>query len=103
MTDRTGHWPEVPQPPKINKRQPRELDLRYWPNIQKPDRYVAGQYPILIKGTEGHYVQRQTLNLAGLISRQPGIHEGVSKWIRAFEEETVRKMLAQGDIKAVWA
>lgn len=66
-------------------------------------RYTDGQYPILIKGTEGHYVPWQTLDLAGLVGRLPDIHEDANKWIRAFEEETVGKMLALGDIKAIWA
>ena len=79
----------------------KSYDLRYRPNIHPPDRYTdPGQYPILIKGTQGHYVPWQTLGLAGLIARLP---EGASKWIRAFEEETVGKLLAVGDIKAVWA
>ncbi len=40
-------------------------------------------------------------DLAGLVVRLPDIQEGASKWIRALEEETVGKLLASGDIKAV--
>lgn len=79
----------------------RLYDLRYRPAIHPPNRY--GQCPILIRGSQGHYTPWQTLDLAGLISRLPDIHEGAGKWIKAFEEETVGKMLALGDIKAVWA
>lgn len=79
-------------------------DLRYRPNIHPPDRYTdPGQFPILIKGTQTHYIPWQTTDLAGLISKLPEVHEGAGKWIRAFEEETVGKLLALGDIKAVWA
>ena len=38
-----------------------------------------------------------------MVARLPDIHEGAIKWIRAFEEETVGKPLAVGDVKAVWA
>lgn len=37
----------------------------------------------------------QMFDFAGLVSRPPDIHEGTSKWVKAFEEETV----ALGDIK----
>jgi len=57
----------------------------------------------LIRGPQGPDTPWQTLDLAGLISRLPDIHEGAGKWIKAFEEETVSKMLALGDIKAVCA
>ena len=43
----------------------------------------------------------QTFDVAGLVARLPDIHEGAIKWIRDFEE-TVAKLLAVGDIKAVW-
>lgn len=102
----TDQWPEVSQPEKTkttdNPRE-REYDLRYRPAIHKPDRYQAGQFPILVKGASAHYIPWQTLDLTGLVARLPDIHEGASKWIRAFEEETVGKMLALGDIKAIWA
>ncbi|KAL7380490.1 hypothetical protein ABVT39_018820 [Epinephelus coioides] len=55
------------------------------------------------KGAQGHYIPWQTLDLTGLVSRLPDIHDGASRWIRAFEEATIGKLLALGDVKAVWA
>lgn len=95
---------EVVHPDKKEQEVGKTYDLRYRPNIQFPDRYTdPGRYPILIKGTQGHYIRWQTLDLAGLVARLPNVHVGASKWIRAFEEQTIRKLLALGDIKAVWA
>lgn len=34
-------------------------------------------------------------------ARLPNMHEGAGKWIRAFEEQTMGKMLAVGDLKAL--
>ncbi|KAL0150420.1 hypothetical protein M9458_054237, partial [Cirrhinus mrigala] len=45
----------------------------------------------------------QRVDLEGLVTRLPDIHEGAGKWIRLFEEETVGKLLAVGDIKALLA
>ena len=53
-------------------------------------------------GIQGHNVPWLTLDVAELVARLPDIHEGASKWIRAFEDETMGKLLAMGDIKAVW-
>lgn len=66
-------------------------------------RPLAKQLPILIKGTQGQYVPWATQDLEGLVSRLPDIHEGAGKWIRVFEEETMGKLLAVGDIKALLA
>lgn len=38
-----------------------------------------------------------------MVTRLPDIHEGAGKWIRVFEEETMGKLLAVGDIKALLA
>ncbi|KAE8289574.1 hypothetical protein D5F01_LYC11278 [Larimichthys crocea] len=79
-------------------------DLRLRPAIRPPERYTdPGQYTNSIKGKQSRYIPWQTLDFAGLISRLPGMHEGASKWIKVFEEETMDKILAIGDIKAVWA
>ena len=59
--------------------------------------------PILIKGTHGQYIPWQTHDLTSLVSKLPDIHGGAPKWIRAFEEATTGKLLALGDMKAVWA
>lgn len=75
-------------------------DLRNRGNIQQPDRCNPNQYPILIKGTEGHYVMWQTLNHAELVAKLPGVHEGTGKWIRVFEEARLGKVLSLGNIKA---
>ena len=78
--------------------------LRERKALRKPARYPDnGQYPILIKGKGAQCIPWQTTDLEGLIARLPDIHEGANKWIRAFEEETTGKMLAVGDMKALWA
>ncbi|KAM4583817.1 uncharacterized protein PAE49_003635 [Odontesthes bonariensis] len=59
--------------------------------------------PSLIEMTQGQYVPWQTLDLGGLVARLPDIHRGASRWIRAFEQESVDKLLSVGHIKAVWA
>ncbi|KAJ8356711.1 hypothetical protein SKAU_G00195050 [Synaphobranchus kaupii] len=41
--------------------------------------------------------------MLGLVERLPDIHEGAGKWIRAIEEETMGKLLAVGDLKALLA
>ncbi len=41
--------------------------------------------------------------LKGLVTRLPDIHEGAGKWIKVFGEETMGKLLAVGDIKALLA
>ena len=93
--------PQQTQPEDGSTSKVKGYDLRYRPNIYPLDRYTdPGQYP---KGTQGHYVPWQTLDLAGLVARFPDVHEGAIKWIRAFEEETVGMLLAVGDIKALWA
>ena len=94
---------EEGEPKPKHKTVKADFGLRNRPNLRKPDWYVAGMNPILIKGEEGHYVPWQMLDLAGLVSRLPDVHEGANKWIRAFEEATVGKMLALGDIKSIWA
>lgn len=53
--------------------------------------------PILVKGTQGHYIPWQTLDLTGLVSGLPDTHIGTLTWIRAFEEATVGRSL--GDVK----
>ncbi len=59
--------------------------------------------PILIKQGYGQYIPWAGQDLDTLVSRLPDIHEGAGKWIRTFEEETVGKLLALGDIKALLA
>ncbi len=66
-------------------------------------RAMAAQLPILIKGTQGQYVPWATQDLNGLVTHLPDIHEGAGKWIKVFEEETMCKLLAVGDIKALLA
>ncbi len=66
-------------------------------------RQLAAQLPILIKGAQGQYVPWASQNLEGLVTRLPDIHEGAGKWIKVFEEETMGKLLAVGDIKALLA
>lgn len=62
-----------------------------------------GEFPILVRGEQAHYVPWGSQDLEGLISRLPNINSGASKWIRMFEEYTVGKLLAVGDLKALLA
>ena len=70
-----------------------------------PVRYTdPSHFPILIKGTQGQCIPCQTSDSDGLISRLPDIHDPcwqVEK--KAYEKETVGKILVLGDIKALWA
>lgn len=66
-------------------------------------RPLATQLPVLIKGNKGQYVPWATQDLEGLTTRLPDIHEGAGKWIKAFEEETMGKIIAVGDMKALMA
>ncbi|KAL0148070.1 hypothetical protein M9458_056610, partial [Cirrhinus mrigala] len=66
-------------------------------------RPMGAQLPILIKGAQGQYVPWASQDLEGLVTHIPDIHEGTGKWIRVFEEETMGKLLAVGDIKALLA
>ena len=66
-------------------------------------RPLAAQLPILIKGEQGQYVPWASQDLEGLVTRLPDIHEGAGKFIKVFEEETMGKLLAVGDVKALLA
>ncbi len=66
-------------------------------------RPLAAQLPILIKGAQGQYVPWASQDLEGLVTHLPDIHKGAGKWIKVFEEETVGKLFAVGDIKALLA
>lgn len=82
----------------------KQHDLRDREKIKKPIRFPDGAMcPILVKGTNINYVPWQMLDLNGLLARLPNIHEGATRWIRAFEEQTTGLMLAMGDIKAILA
>lgn len=71
---------------------------------RKQDTIVPNkQCPILIKGNQGHYIPWATQDLEGLVARLPDLHEGAGKWIRTFEEFTMGKLLAVGDIRALLA
>ncbi|XP_048045690.1 uncharacterized protein LOC125267784 [Megalobrama amblycephala] len=61
------------------------------------------QCPILIRGRQGQYVPWARQDLEGLVARLPDIHEGAGKWIRLLEKETMGKILAIGDVKALLA
>ncbi len=66
-------------------------------------RPLAAQLPILIKGAQGQYIPWALQDLEGLVTRLPDIHEGAGKWIKVFEEQTMCKLLAVVDIKALLA
>ena len=81
------------------------FDNRKWEKGREKEtlRPLAAQLPILIKGEQGQDVPWASQDLEGLATRLPDIHEGAGKWIRVFEEETMGKLLAVGDIKALLA
>ncbi|KAI2645824.1 Soluble guanylate cyclase gcy-37 [Labeo rohita] len=75
-----------------------------------------GQFPILkgVVGVTGEMQMEGDVelrdeermgpdDLEGLVTRLPDVHEEAGKWIRVFEEETMGKLLAVGDIKALLA
>ena len=64
---------------------------------------LPGNYPILVKGQQVQYQPWGSQDLEGVISKLPNIHNGVSKWARTFEELTVGKLMAVGDLKALLA
>ncbi|XP_016522422.1 uncharacterized protein LOC107834927 isoform X2 [Poecilia formosa] len=89
---------------KQQKVQNQKYNLRSRPDIRKPDRYdPSKQLPIILKGDIAQYLPFASMDLVGLVSRLPDIHNGAGRWIRALEEETVGKILALGDIKAIFA
>lgn len=45
----------------------------------------------------------QTQDLEGLVSGLPDLHEGAQKWILDFDEKTLGRLLALGDVKALLA
>jgi len=78
-------------------------ELQEGPKRSQRVRSQLGQYPILVKGKQVHYVPWGSQDLEGLASRLPNIHSGASKWIRMFEEAMTGKLLAVGDLKALLA
>ncbi|XP_059909428.1 uncharacterized protein LOC132459063 [Gadus macrocephalus] len=84
---------------------PLELDekLRKSQRGKKAPDTVPGIFPILVKGQQVHYQPWGSQDLEGVISKLPNIHNGASKWIRTFEELTVGKLMAVGDLKALLA
>ena len=70
---------------------------------KKANKTPAGVHPIQIKGVQAYYTPWASQDLEGLVLRLPNINEGASKWIRTFEEHTVGKLLAVGDLKALLA
>lgn len=75
----------------------KEYDFINRSTLKPPNRFTcSGRYLILVKGTQGHYILWQTQD------RLLDNDEGASKWIKVFEEETVGKILALGDLKEFW-
>jgi hypothetical protein len=68
---------------------------------EKEPGFYTKQFPILIKGTQGHYTPWATQDLERLVALLLDLHEGAGKWIRNFEDHTVGKLLAVGDIRAL--
>lgn len=68
--------------------------------LKKTDKYGV-QCPLLIKGNQGQYVPWGSQDLEGLVTRLLNLHDGAGKWIRIFEEQTMGKLLAVGDMKAL--
>ncbi len=76
-------------------------------DIEPPEDQVQVNLTRRQRGREEHRSTRASSeaeagqDLDTLVSRLPDIHEGAGKWIKTFEEETVGKLLALGDIKAL--
>ena len=58
---------------------------------------------LMNKAQTHNYIPFKNSDVTTLIVDLPEIHEGASKWIRAFEEATADRGLALGCMKAVWA
>ncbi|XP_046881787.1 uncharacterized protein LOC124471344 [Hypomesus transpacificus] len=67
--------------------------------IKEPPSYH--QAPILVRVTQLNYVPWTTMDMTGLIARLPNPYEGASRWIKAFEQETLGHNIAIGDIKMI--
>ena len=70
---------------------------------EKAPETSPGNYPILVEGQQVHFQPWGSQDLEGVISRLPNIINGASKWIRTYEELTVGKLIALGDLKALLA
>ncbi|XP_048842887.1 uncharacterized protein LOC125715428 [Brienomyrus brachyistius] len=70
--------------------------------VRPPTRYTP-MLPLMVKGAQTQYVPWAGQDLEGLLLRLPVLAEGAGKWIKAIEEETMGRLLAIGDIKAVMA
>ena len=57
--------------------------------------------PILVKGAQATYIPWANQDLETLINNLPNLLNGASKFIKLFEQHTVGKLLALGDIKAL--
>ena len=58
--------------------------------------------PLITKAQgQTQYVPWSFMDMVGLASRLPDLHEGANKWITALEESTAGVKLALGDIKAL--
>lgn len=63
---------------------------------------VTTQCPIVTMAQgQIQYVPWSFMDMVGLASRRPDLHEGANKWITALEESTAGMQLALGDIKAL--
>ncbi|XP_048867288.1 uncharacterized protein LOC125740343 [Brienomyrus brachyistius] len=71
--------------------------------VRAPTRYTPITLPLMVKGAQTQYVPWAGQDLEGLLLRLPVLAEGAGKWIKALEEETMGRLLAIGDIKAVMA
>ncbi len=58
--------------------------------------------PIITKAQgQTQYMPWSFMDMVGLASRLPDLHEGANKWITALEESTAGVKLALGDVKAL--
>ncbi|XP_072899088.1 uncharacterized protein [Hemitrygon akajei] len=88
-------WQPVVLGPAIDKEPSEEGSLITW-NGEKE------MLPLLVKGSgQVQYIPWGSQDLEGLKNTLPSLHEGAGKWIRAFEEETMGRLLAMGDLKAL--
>lgn len=71
------------------------------PRDTESDEDTYTMAPLIVKGKAAHYQPWTHTDVEGLIQRLPVLQEGAGAWITSFENETVGKTLALGDIKFV--
>ena len=96
-TEEPGCSTSAPNPTQVEFNEKKRRSHRG----KRASNTLPGNVLILVKGTQVHYQPWSRQDLEGVISKLPNLHNGASKWIRTFEELTVGKLIAVGDLKAL--